>query len=141
MLCGSENLKIVSGNLINLWNFIEIFNFLASHMTFEITNDYHKINCINLFIHCGLQSDKLNVLLELTHQILRAEFFDALRTKEQQGYVVDCILRRSHGNHGIKFIVESLKKPEYIEGRIKRFLMTMRVRKISISSKFLIIFV
>ena len=60
-------------------------------------------------------------------QIIRAPFFDVLRTKEQQGYMVDCLVRRANGTQGIKFVIESSKHPEYIEERIRRFLISMQV--------------
>ncbi|KAL7014553.1 hypothetical protein ACKWTF_016003 [Chironomus riparius] len=94
--------------------------------TFQTANNYHKYNCISLFIQCGLQDDKSNVLLDLILQIIRAPFFDILRTKEQQGYMVDCLIRRANGTQGIKFVIESSKHPEYIEERIKRFLISMQ---------------
>ncbi|KAG5669690.1 hypothetical protein PVAND_017573 [Polypedilum vanderplanki] len=93
--------------------------------TFQTINEYHKYNCISYFIQCGLQDDKSNVILDLILQIIRASFFDVLRTQEQQGYLVDCIVRRVNGTQGIKFVVESSKHPEYIEERIKIFLITM----------------
>lgn len=46
-------------------------------------------------------------------------------SQEQQGYLVDCLIRRSNNTHGIKFVVESTKHPEYIDQRITSFLATM----------------
>lgn len=48
-------------------------------------------------------------------------------SQEQQGYLVDCLIRRSNNTQGIKFVVESAKHPEYIEQRIARFLEVMGV--------------
>lgn len=48
--------------------------------------------------------------------------------QEQQGYLVDCLVRRVNGSQGIKFVVESTKHPDYIEQRISRFLSSMTVR-------------
>lgn len=45
--------------------------------------------------------------------------------KEQQGYMVDCLVRRANGAQGIKFVVESTKHPGYIEQRIFSFLTLM----------------
>lgn len=47
--------------------------------------------------------------------------------QEQQGYLVDCLIRRANGAQGIKFVVESTKHPEYIEQRISNFLKMMTV--------------
>lgn len=92
---------------------------------FQIFNNFHKVNCTSVFVHCGLQEDKTNVLLDLVLQILKAPFFDVLRTQEQQGYLVDCLIRRTNGTQGIKFVVESTKHPEFIEERIRMFLISM----------------
>jgi secreted Zn-dependent insulinase-like peptidase len=58
--------------------------------------------------------------------------------QEQQGYVVDSLVRRANGAQGIKFVVESSKHPDYIEPRIVRFLdaMTVRIWKFDEAKKF-----
>lgn len=39
--------------------------------------------------------------------------------------MVDCLIRRTNGAQGIKFVIESTKNPMYIENRISSFLATM----------------
>jgi insulysin len=111
-----------------------------------------------MYIQCGEQNDRSNVLLDLVLQILREPFFHKLRTQvrimmictqtsswqnsifqEQQGYVVDSLIRRANGAQGIKFVVESSKHPDYIEPRIVRFLeaMTVKILKFDAAKKFL----
>jgi secreted Zn-dependent insulinase-like peptidase len=51
--------------------------------------------------------------------------FKYLNLQEQQGYMVDCIIRRANGAQGIKFVVESTKHPDFIEQRIHSFLSMM----------------
>lgn len=120
--------------------------FSGTHHVFQVQNSYNKINCTSCYIQCGIQDDKSNVILDLILQILREPFFNVLRTQvnkekhflktscfifvifkiqEQQGYMVDCLVRRANGAQGIKFVVETTKNPEYIEKRIASFLLMM----------------
>lgn len=64
---------------------------------------------------------KLYAIGALFHQIAQNEFFDQLRTKEQLGYVVRCLLRFINNTHFITFEVQSTKATDFLEQRIKTF--------------------
>ncbi|CRL00867.1 CLUMA_CG014118, isoform A [Clunio marinus] len=95
------------------------------HHVYQAVSYYHKLSCTSFYIQCGIQDDKSNVLLDLVLQMLKEPFFNVLRTQEQQGYLVDCLVRRANGTQGIKFVVESSKHLDYIAHRIENFLTSM----------------
>lgn len=97
---------------------------------FETENEYHKSSCASLYLQCGVQNDRANVLIDLTSQILCEPCYNTLRTKEQLGYIVFCGSRKANGVQGIRFIVQSTRHPAYVEGRIESFLDGMTVRPI-----------
>lgn len=94
---------------------------------FETENEFHKSSCVELYLQCGVQNDTANVLIDLASQILCEPCYNTLRTKEQLGYIVFCGTRKANGVQGIRFIVQSSRHPEYVEGRIELFLQSMTV--------------
>lgn len=94
---------------------------------FETENEFHKSSCVELYLQCGVQNDMANVHIDLASQILAEPCYNTLRTKEQLGYIVFCGSRKANGVQGIRFIVQSTKHPEYVEGRIELFLNGMTV--------------
>lgn len=97
---------------------------------FVTENEYHKNSCAELYLQCGMQSDKANVFIDLVAQILCEPCYNQLRTKEQLGYIVFCASRKANGAQGIRFIVQSAKHPMYVEERIELFLDSMTVNQI-----------
>lgn len=94
---------------------------------FETQNEFHKSSCVELYLQCGVQNDIANVHIDLASQILAEPCYNTLRTKEQLGYIVFCGSRKANGVQGIRFIVQSTRHPEYVEGRIELFLQGMTV--------------
>jgi insulysin len=66
------------------------------------------------------------MLLELFEQIIHEPCFDVLRTKEQLGYIVFSGVTRPRGVQSLRIIVQSNKKPDFLDKRIERFLLGMR---------------
>lgn len=64
---------------------------------FVTENQYHKSSCAELYLQCGMQSDRANVFIDLAAQVLCEPCYNTLRTKEQLGYIVFCASRK--GNH------------------------------------------
>ena len=54
--------------------------------------------------------------------MIKEQCFTQLRTKEQLGYIVKSLLRRSNGAQGIKIVVQSEFEPEYLDARIEAFI-------------------
>lgn len=74
-------------------------------------------------VQVGSPIDKeLRARLQLLAQIAREPTFDQLRTKEQLGYIVMAGLTGQAGSMGFRFIVQSERKPEYVETRIEVFM-------------------
>ena len=48
---------------------------------FETENEYHKSSCAELYLQCGVQSDKSNVFIDLVAQVLSEPCYNTLRTK------------------------------------------------------------
>jgi len=85
-------------------------------------NEVHPTHCVEVYLQCGLEEIRANMLLELSTQLLKEPCFNVLRTQEQLGYIVFSGVRRAHGVQGLRFIVQSEKSPEYVDGRIEAFL-------------------
>lgn len=92
---------------------------------FEMTNEFHKSSCAELYLQCGMQNDQANVYVDLVTQILSEPCYNQLRTKEQLGYIVFCGSRKSNGVQGIRVIVQSANHPAFVEERIEHFLNGM----------------
>ena len=54
--------------------------------------------------------------------MIKERCFTQLRTKEQLGYIVKSLVRRSNGAQGIKIVVQSEFEPEYLDARIEAFI-------------------
>ncbi|KAH8300473.1 hypothetical protein KR018_008259, partial [Drosophila ironensis] len=91
---------------------------------FEKDNEYHKSSCAQLYLQCGAQSDRTNIMVNLVSQVISEPCYDCLRTKEQLGYIVFSGVRKVNGANGIRIIVQSAKHPSYVEDRIENFLQT-----------------
>ena len=90
-------------------------------------NEVHPTHCVEVYLQCGLEEIRANMLLELSTQLLKEPCFNVLRTQEQLGYIVFSGVRRAHGVQGLRFIVQSEKSPEYVDGRIEAFLHSIEV--------------
>ena len=77
-------------------------------------------------LQIGLDSTRRNMLLQLFAQIIKESCFNVLRTKEQLGYIVFSGVWRQGGVHGLQFIVQSHKKPKFLDSRIENFLLETR---------------
>ncbi|GFO42674.1 insulin-degrading enzyme [Plakobranchus ocellatus] len=88
-------------------------------------NNVHESSSIEVYYQCGQQNTESNMLLELFCQVISEPCFNILRTQEQLGYIVFSGVRRSNGVQGLRVIVQSLKSPQYVEGRIEAFLQKM----------------
>ncbi|XP_022094344.1 insulin-degrading enzyme-like [Acanthaster planci] len=89
-------------------------------------NDVHSSSGIEVYYQTDVQSTRSNMLLELFCQIISEPCFDTLRTKEQLGYIVFSGVRRSNGVQGLRFIIQSEKRPQYLDNRIEAFLLSMQ---------------
>jgi insulysin len=70
------------------------------------------------------------VTSSLLTQILSQPAFDVLRTQEQLGYIVSCTNLTLPGSSevGLLFVVQSEKKPGYLEERVEAFLDDMQAQ-------------
>ncbi|XP_037720815.1 insulin-degrading enzyme isoform X2 [Drosophila subpulchrella] len=91
---------------------------------FEKENEFHKSSCTQLYLQCGAQTDRTNIMVNLVSQVLSEPCYDCLRTKEQLGYIVFSGVRKVNGANGIRIIVQSAKHPSFVEDRIENFLQT-----------------
>lgn len=86
--------------------------------------DPNNVNhCIEYLLYIGEKSNRpLRAKTLLLDQITHEPAFDQLRTKEQLGYVVFSGARSTSTTIGYRFIIQSEKTPQYLEGRIDSFL-------------------
>jgi insulysin len=92
---------------------------------------YHKTlkdpanvnHCIEYLLYVGDRAVRhIRAKTLLLDQMTHEPAFDQLRTKEQLGYVVFSGARFTATTIGFRFIIQSEKTPEYLEGRIDSFL-------------------
>lgn len=89
-------------------------------------NSVHKSSCILVQLQIGLDSTAMNVKTELLSQIIKEPCFNILRTQEQLGYIVYSGVRSASGVYGLDFIVQSEKKPKFLDSRIENFILEAR---------------
>ena len=87
-----------------------------------------------ILFQIGLDSTRSNMLLQLYSQLIKETCFNVLRTKEQLGYIVFSGVWRQGGVHGLQFIVQSHKKPKFLDSRIENFIKETR-ETIKVSTK------
>ena len=92
----------------------------------QLENAVHKSSCIMLQLHVGLDATKDNMRTELYAQIIKEPFFNNLRTIEQLGYIVFSGVRKTGGLYGLNFLIQSHKKPRFLESRIEHFIKESR---------------
>lgn len=84
---------------------------------------------LTYYLHFGsIVDQKLRVVSALLTQILTEPAFNILRTREQLGYIVHCTLWLLPGDseRGLRIVVQSEKKPGYLEERVEAFLREMK---------------
>jgi insulysin len=87
-------------------------------------------------VQVGAPTDKqLRAQLQLFSQIAREPTFDQLRTKEQLGYITMSGITEQPGSMHFRVLVQSEKKPDYLETRIEAFLDWMKGHLESLSEE------
>ncbi|KAJ1335357.1 insulysin [Microdochium nivale] len=95
-------------------------NYLYSKTLKDPANVNH---CIEYYLHIGPKGDRgIRAKTQLLDQILHEPAFDQLRTKEQLGYIVFTGVCPGATTYGFRVIIQSEKKPEYLESRVDLFL-------------------
>lgn len=103
-------------------------NFIYSS---DIPNPNQANSSLTYYLHFGPITDqKLRVTSALLTQILTEPAFNVLRTREQLGYIVSCSAWTLPGasEKGLRVVVQSEKKPEYLENRVEAFLDEMKTK-------------
>ncbi|KAJ7256509.1 Metalloenzyme, LuxS/M16 peptidase-like protein [Mycena haematopus] len=104
----------------------------ASNHTWASTipNPNQANSALTYYLHLGPIVDQhLRVTSSLLTQILQEPAFNVLRTKEQLGYIVSCSgwLLAGQSEKGLRIVVQSEKRPGYLEDRVEAFLEGMKV--------------
>jgi insulysin len=87
-------------------------------------------------VQIGSPTDaKLRAQLQLFSQIAKEPTFDTLRTKEQLGYIVMSGMTEQPGSLNFRFLVQSEKKPDYVETRIEAFMDWLKTHLESLSEE------
>lgn len=93
-----------------------------------VPNPNELNSALSYFLHLGQLTDpRQRVVGSLLAQIMSEPAFNALRTKEQLGYVVSCSRWNLPGDSqlGLRIVVQSERKSNYLEERVEAFLDTM----------------
>ena len=96
-----------------------------------LPNPNEANSALTYYLHFGSIIDqKLRVVSALLAQILREPAFNVLRTREQLGYIVQCTpwLLPGASEGGLRIVVQSEKKPGYLEERVEAFLREMKTK-------------
>ncbi|KAF9566323.1 insulin-degrading enzyme [Agrocybe pediades] len=96
-----------------------------------IPNPNQANSALTYFTYCGtVVDDKLRVASQVLTQILSEPAFNVLRTREQLGYIVSCSswVLPGASERGIRIVVQSEKKPTYLEDRVEAFLDEMKAK-------------
>lgn len=89
----------------------------------ELRDPANVNHCIESWFYVGDRGDRqVRAKTLLVDQMIHEPAFDQLRTKEQLGYIVFSGLRNFATTCGLRFLVQSEKSPEYLDGRIEAFL-------------------
>ena len=77
-----------------------------------------------------MADQKLRVASALLTQIMSEPAFNVLRTREQLGYIVSCSSWTLPGSSekGVRIVVQSERKPTYLEQRVEAFLDEMKIK-------------
>lgn len=82
---------------------------------------------ITYYVEVGDSTDpQLRATLSLFGHMVSEPAFNQLRTKEQLGYVVSSGVWLSAGSAGWRVVVQSERKPRYLEPRVESFLDLFR---------------
>ncbi|KAI4479428.1 hypothetical protein M0804_011213 [Polistes exclamans] len=95
--------------------YCKVTNFNKTDVNSVITNYYQS----------GELSVKLTVIIELLLMIMEEPLFNQLRTQEQLGYDVSCLMRNTYGVLGYSIIVNTQADrftTEHVDNRIEKFL-------------------
>ena len=96
-------------------------NYIFRHTLADPANINHAIE---YYLQIGSTTDRrLRAMLSLFAQMTSEPAFDQLRTKEQLGYIVFSGFRPSSTTMGYMVLVQSERKPDYLEERVNTFLL------------------
>lgn len=96
-----------------------------------LPNPNQANSALTYYLQFGsIVDQKLRVVSALLSQILSEPAFNVLRTKEQLGYMVHCTpwLLPGSSEKGLRIVVQSEKKPGYLEERVEAFLRGMKTK-------------
>ena len=94
----------------------------------QVPNPNEANSALSYYLHLGQLTDpRQRVVGFLLVKIMSEPAFDALRTKEQLGYVVSCSRWNLPGDShfGLRIVVQSERSSAYLEGRVEAFLDSM----------------
>jgi len=96
-----------------------------------LPNPNQANSALTYYVHLGsIVDQKLRVVSALLTQILSEPAFNVLRTREQLGYIVYCTswLLPGASERVLRIVVQSEKKPGYLEERVETFLREMKTK-------------
>ncbi|KAK5990278.1 Insulin-degrading enzyme [Cladobotryum mycophilum] len=81
-------------------------------------------HCVETWFYVGDKGDReIRAKTLLIDQMIHEPAFDQLRTKEQLGYIVFASMKTFATTCGLRFLIQSERTPEYVDGRIEAFLV------------------
>ena len=119
--------QLCSGKNYTLWQINPILH--DSNSVIDVVYQLGPIcGVMELGDSCNKSLLKNYVLLKLLINIMEPEFFSALRTKEQLGYLVQNFMWIQSDALFLHFLIQSpVKDPDYLESRINNFILNFKV--------------
>lgn len=82
---------------------------------------------IDVFLGIGEDvNGDLRTRTSLLSQLASDHCFDVLRTKEQLGYIAQCVIKHSTGLLGFHVIVQSERDADYVDQRVENWFVELR---------------
>ncbi|KAG8689157.1 Insulinase (Peptidase M16) [Ceratobasidium sp. 394] len=124
-----RSLLLPPGKYFHLWEGICLILVEACNYVWEdpVPNKDDLNSSITYYVEVGDSCDpRLRAVLSLFGQMVSEPAFNQLRTKEQLGYVVSSGVWLSTGSAGWRIVVQSERRPRYLESRVDNFLDLFR---------------
>uniref|UniRef100_A0A1I7YS86 Insulin-degrading enzyme n=1 Tax=Steinernema glaseri TaxID=37863 RepID=A0A1I7YS86_9BILA len=95
----------------------------------EVNQETHSNGAVLFFLQTGAHEPRNNILTKLLLRLIEKPAFNALRTNEQLGYIVQSARKTFNGAHGLIIKVQGSYDPAYVEQRIETFLENFKLPK------------
>uniref|UniRef100_A0A1I7Z243 Peptidase_M16 domain-containing protein n=1 Tax=Steinernema glaseri TaxID=37863 RepID=A0A1I7Z243_9BILA len=102
---------------------------------FEVDQVVHANSAVVVFLETGAHEPRTTIITKLLFRLIEKPAFNALRTKDQLGYIVQFTQKTYNDTHGLLIAVQGNYDPTYVEQCIERFLENFKEKIEAMSEK------